>query len=80
MIAGIPMAIIPSGTSFVTTAPAATRAPFPIRMPGRTVAFAPITALSSTTGPFSTGFQVGGYRSFVSTAEGPMKTPSPISV
>ena len=51
-----------------------------MRTPGSTVAFAPIAAPSSITGPASPPMPVGGYRSFVSTTCGPRKTRSPITV
>src|SRR2546425_4457924 len=47
-VAGIPTTVIPSGTSFITTAPAPTIASAPILMWGRTVAPAHIHALTPT--------------------------------
>src|SRR3990167_1598222 len=76
--AGFPHTVTPSGTSLVTTAPAPTREPLPIVIPGRIVAPAPITA------PFLTNVCVhpprpdGGYLSFVKVTRGPMKQLSSI--
>ena len=53
IFAGEPMASFHGGTSFVTTAPAATNAPSPISTDGSMTEFAPTVAPRPITGPFS---------------------------
>jgi hypothetical protein len=48
--AGLLPTTVNGGTSRVTTVPAATMLPVPIRLPGRIVTFAPIQTSSSITG------------------------------
>src|SRR5699024_8880385 len=85
--AGTPAISAWSGTSLVTTAPAATLAHAPIRTRATHTARAPMAAPRPICTP--TGFQSApdlrvpsalmarGYWSLVSTTAGPMKTPSP---
>src|SRR3989475_7885458 len=78
--AGTPATRAWAGTSFVTTAPAATIALRPIVIPHRTVAFAPMDAPSSTrVGTIAqAAASARGYRPVVRQTGGPTKTPSPI--
>ncbi|GIU88060.1 MAG: hypothetical protein KatS3mg009_2575 [Acidimicrobiia bacterium] len=78
--AGLPTTLAWAGTSAVTTAPAPTIAPVPMRTPGRSVALAPIDAPSSTTVVANRSGRrlLRGNRSFVKVAFGPMKTSSPM--
>ena len=77
--AGTPRTRTKSGTSRVTTAPAATNAHAPIVTPQRIVAFAPIVA-PARTGVVSKrslrGKSARGRLTFVKVAGGPTKTPS----
>src|SRR2546428_2217769 len=79
-LAGTPATMACGGTSFVTTAPAATMALRPIVIPQRIVAFAPILAPSSTcVGTISQYVESAlGYKSFVKQAWGPTNTRFPI--
>jgi hypothetical protein len=78
MRAGFPVTTTPGGTSCVTTAPAPTIAPWPISMPGRSVAFAPMDAPARTTvrANASGRWRLRGNGSFVNVALGPTKTSS----
>ena len=76
--AGFPATTPFSGTFFVTTDPAPTRAFFPIIIPGRIVEFAPILAPCLISGPLRFFFTSGdrGYFAFVRTTLGPIHESS----
>src|SRR4029453_10189805 len=78
-VAGIPIARCQGGTSFVTTAAAATMQPSPSRTPGRIVALPPtVTPRSMIAGSSFEPSRIG-HRSFRITQFGPRKTLSPIT-
>lgn len=77
--AGTPETTVCGGTSRVTTAPAATNANAPMRVPQTIVALAPMVA----PGPTAVGWiarlrstAARGLRTLVNTADGPTKTSS----
>ena len=78
--AGHPLAKCQAGTSFVTIAPPAMKAPSPIVIPGIIVAFDPTVTSSSTVIGSGLYSVLSGFLSFVSEALGPKKTRFPILV
>ena len=83
-LAGTPPTTMLGGTSFVTTAPAASMTPSPMVTPGVTVALAPIhTLFPMTMGAGMVSFRRSGsslWLRVASTTLWPMRVPSPMVI